>query len=84
MKDDPEHKHFVFDESATSLIQALLSCPGEPSPATTASVKFMITLQDERDLLNLGYTQEQITKLTPREAMDIIQAGTKELSRSIK
>ena len=45
------------------------------SLAGTASVKFMITAQDERDLRQLGYSQEQIDKFRPQEAADILRAG---------
>ncbi len=43
----------------------------------TASVKFMITMQDEKCLRNLGYSQSQIDKIKPQEAADILMAGTK-------
>ena len=39
----------------------------------TASVKFMITMQDEKDLRNLGYSQAQIDKIKPQEAVDILK-----------
>ena len=42
-----------------------------------ASVKFMITRQDEKGLHDLGYSQEEIDKIKPQEACDILQAGTK-------
>jgi hypothetical protein len=37
----------------------------------------MITIQDEKDLLDLGYSQAQIEKIKPQEASEIIQAGMK-------
>jgi len=43
--------------------------------STTASVKFMITMQDEQDLLSLGYNQEQIDKLKPQEVADILKTS---------
>lgn len=43
----------------------------------TASVKFMITMQDEKELCKLGYSQEQINKIKPQEVFEILQARTK-------
>ena len=39
-----------------------------------AAVKFMITKHEENALLNMGYTQEQIYKLKPQEAAEILKA----------
>ncbi|MDD2540520.1 MAG: hypothetical protein PHH28_05675 [Desulfuromonadaceae bacterium] len=50
----------------------------------SARVKFMITKKDEADLRRLGYNKEQINKLKPQEAVDIIQAGTKLNHPSVK
>ena len=78
MKDDKKSEQiFVFEESSVSILQAEIINSEQPAPATTASVKFMITIQDEKDLLNLGYSQEFIRKITPQEAMEIIQAALK-------
>ena len=46
--------------------------------ATVASVKFMITVQDEVDLRNLGYSQAQIDRFKPQEVADILAAGLKD------
>jgi hypothetical protein len=48
-------------------------------PSKKASVKFMITKQDEANLKSMGYTQEQINKMTPEEAGRIL-----ELSETLK
>ena len=45
--------------------------------AQTAQVKFMITMQDEKNLRDLGYSQVQIDTLKPQEAEHILEAGTK-------
>jgi len=45
--------------------------------ALSASVKFMITIQDEADLQSLGFSKEQIYKLKPQEAEDILRSGMK-------
>jgi hypothetical protein len=47
----------------------------EPAPATdgtTASVPMMITRQMEADLLARGFSQEDINKMTPQQANDIL------------
>jgi hypothetical protein len=75
----------VLDPETISMLQAIFKFSGkeENEPAIeegipkTASVKFMITMQDEKDLRNLGYSQEQIHKMKPQEARDILQSGTK-------
>lgn len=38
----------------------------------TASVKFMITLKDEENLRNLGYSQGEIQSMKPQEAAEIL------------
>jgi hypothetical protein len=43
----------------------------------SASVKFMITIQDEIELRNLGYSEAQIYQLKPQKAAEIIHAGMK-------
>jgi hypothetical protein len=87
--DDAKHDQVIFDPKATSIlpslfsisdleeINAILNNTNKESFSKTASVKFMITLQDERDLCRLGYSKEQIDKLKPQEAVDIIEAGMK-------
>jgi hypothetical protein len=44
--------------------------------STTASVKFMITRQDEISLRERGYSQAQIDRLRPQEVSDILAGGT--------
>jgi hypothetical protein len=78
LKDDYDsEQEFVFDASTVSILQTIFFNSEQPVLATTARVKFMISRQDEKDLLKLGYSQEVIEKLKPQEAMDIIQAGLK-------
>ena len=43
----------------------------------TASVKFMITKQDEIGLRGLGYSESQIDKIKPQEAAEILKAAMK-------
>lgn len=52
----------------------------EKNISKTASVKFMITLQDQKELRTLGYTQEQIDKIKPQDASDIIQKRIKSIA----
>lgn len=82
-----------FSAEALSILQGVFSAPQEEtesSPeskeeppeeseagAKTASVKFMITAQDEEELRRLGYAQAEIDRLKPQEAADIISAGTR-------
>lgn len=81
MKGDEEsgREAVMFDEQAISILQGVFNFPAEPATAEcfskTASVKFMITIQDESDLRNLGYSQEQIDKIKPQEAEDILKAN---------
>jgi len=75
----------VIDPGTLALLQSLskLSENEDNEPAMeegfskTASVKFMITMQDEKKLRDLGYSQAQIEKLKPEEARNLIEAGTK-------
>lgn len=68
----------IFDDKAVSILQEVFNCSGEPATAECfskiASVKFMITMQDEEDLRNLGYSQSQIDKIKPQEAGDILKS----------
>lgn len=80
-------KEFVFDKvmfdpEVLSALQSVFNPSGQDNFDSkgftkTACVKFMITIQDELDLHNLGYSKTQIDKLKPHEAADILQAGTK-------
>ncbi len=76
-----DHKDFVFDKvlfdiDALSTLQTIFDS-AESVGSKTASVKFMITLQDEADLRSLGYSKEQIDQLKPQDAEDILKSGTK-------
>ena len=51
--------------------------PTSEEGSKSASVKFMITMQDEIELRYLGYSETQIYKLKPQEAANILHAGTK-------
>jgi hypothetical protein len=71
----------IFDTEALSDLQLVFDsfCQSNFDSkgfTKTASVKFMITMQDESDLQGLGYSKAQIDKLKPQEAADILQAGT--------
>lgn len=73
-----DHKDFVFDKvlfdaDALSSLQSIFAS-AEAVGTKSASVKFMITSQDEADLQSLGYSKEQIDRLKPQEAADIIQS----------
>ncbi len=79
-----EHELSEFDEKAALTQNAILddSTAGvtygnRQSQSNMASVKFMITMQDEEGLRKLGYSQAQIDKIKPQEAMDILQSGMK-------
>jgi hypothetical protein len=75
----------ALDSETVSILQSIFDCPGndENEPALedgyskTASMKFMITMQDEKDLLDLGYSAEQIWKMKPQEAGDILMSVAK-------
>jgi hypothetical protein len=85
-KDNNANEGFVcdfemLDANDISVLRSILELsPEEPATgehiSTTASVKFMITMQDENELHNLGYSHKQIDKLKPQEAADILQART--------
>ena len=77
---------FVFDSTllgakGISVLESIFTSAADPSMVegltNTASVKFMITKQDEEDLRRLGYNTAQIDTIKPQEAADIINAGTK-------
>jgi len=69
----------MFDVQAISILQGVFNSTVEPAAeecfSKTASLKFMITNQDEENLRNLGYSQSQIDKLKPQEAEDILKAN---------
>jgi hypothetical protein len=76
-----EHKEFVFnkvlfDTDALSALQSIFNS-SDSVGSKSASVKFMITLQDETGLQNLGYSKEQIDQMKPQEAENILKAGIK-------
>lgn len=48
--------------------------PAKTEPTTKASIPVMITNKMEADLRAKGHTQEQIDKMTPQEANDILNA----------
>jgi hypothetical protein len=66
----------VFDSNALSALDSIYKSL-ESVDQKSASVKFMITIQEEADLKALGYSKEQIDKLKPQEAANIIQSGLK-------
>jgi hypothetical protein len=77
---------YVFDSTllgakGVSVLESIFKSVADPSMveglANTASVKFMITKQDETELNRLGYSAAQINSIKPQEAADIILAGTK-------
>lgn len=57
--------------------QAPVNPVTDEGPAKTARVKFMITMQDEKNLRDLGYSQAQIDTFKPQEAEQILRVGTK-------
>ena len=81
----------MFDEKSASNILSIFRCPdsenieamdetadgASEACSNTASIKFMITSQDENNLLNLGYSQTQINKLKPQEVADILKNAEK-------
>ncbi len=76
---DNNVEDFVFDTALFDL-NALTALDNiykslESVGSKSASVKFMITLQEEADLTALGYSKEQINKLKPLEAEDILKSG---------
>ena len=81
---DKRDNNMVLDPETITLLQSIFNNPGskadeperEAGSSNTASVKFMITIQDENDLRDLGYSQAQIDKMKPQEARDLLQSGT--------
>ena len=81
---DERDNNMVLDPGTITLLQSMFNNPGgraneparEEGLPKTASVKFMITIQDENDLRDLGYSQAQIDKMKPQEARDLLQSGT--------
>jgi hypothetical protein len=71
----------LFDTKAVSDLESIykrsVESAIEKGMSKSASVKFMITKQNEKDLRALGYSQEQIDKIKPQEAANIILAGRK-------
>lgn len=72
----------LFDTNALTILGSVFNTSYQDIFDTEAcsksvSVKFMITIQDEADLKVLGYSKEQIGKLKPQEAANIIQSGLK-------
>ena len=62
---------FKFNPEMGNILDAVFG--GAPSTeGATASIKFMITRQDEDDLMALGYTPEQISAMTPQQAREIL------------
>lgn len=79
--DSSNQNQLVFNSEAVSIVRLLMEHDMESliggAPSKTASVKFMLTMQDENNLRNLGYCKEHIDKMKPQEAADIIQSATK-------
>ena len=89
--DDFVFDHLMFDTEAVATLQSIIHASNKESSdsvlkgttenkevfSRTASVKFMITKQDEMELRILGYSNLQIDKIKPQEAVDIILSGTK-------
>ncbi len=80
------HDDYVFDSTllgakGISVLESIFTSAVDLSLVEelshTASVKFMITKQDETELNRLGYSAAQINTIKPQEAADIILAGTK-------
>lgn len=68
----------MLDTSTASMLLSIFDSSGDSEELSkTASVKFMITMQDEKELRDLGYSQTQIDTLKPQEAEDILRAGAK-------
>ena len=90
MEDDEDfgHQFAVFDANAVSVLQSVFNCSGAPQMeegfSKTVSVKFMLTMQDEEDLRDLGYSQSQIDKIKPQEAESIIQSGTQKAVQDLE
>ena len=73
--DDFVCDNVLFDIDALTALQTIFNS-SDSADSKSARVKFMITIQDEADLQALGYSKEQIDKLKPQEAADILTAGT--------
>ena len=85
-EESTEQDDFVFDSTllgaqGISVLESIFTGAVDSSMVegltNTASVKFMITKQDEEDLRHLGYSASEINSIKPQEAADIILAGTK-------
>jgi hypothetical protein len=72
--DDFVFDKVLFDIDALTALQSIFESV-DSVDSKSASVKFMITIQDEADLQGLGYSREQIDKFKPQEAADILTAG---------
>jgi len=74
----------VMDEATAAMLLSILGANqgdavgGFKAQDNTASVKFMITNHEEQELRQLGYGQEQIDRLKPQEAADILKATAQE------
>jgi hypothetical protein len=55
-----------------------------PSTPQTASVPFIITHRMEAALRNCGFSQEQINRLTPSGAWEILQTEARRLAAELK
>jgi hypothetical protein len=78
-KESPGGELMVSDE-AVSILRSIFQSPcaeGFDAPVKAASVKFMITAQDEKELRELGYSQTEIDKIRPQDAADILKAAGK-------
>lgn len=68
----------MFDTTTASMLLSIFDKPDDSEERSkTASVKFMITMQDEKELTDLGYSQAQINNLKPQEVENILKAGAK-------
>ncbi len=76
----------LFDADTVSNLPSVFKC-AEPEGlevsgvragcSKMASVKFMITIQDKKNLSTLGYSQSQIDKMKPQEAENILKTASK-------
>jgi hypothetical protein len=90
MADDIINNNLVLSPETICMLQSLFPGAGgkanEPAMDAdlpkTASVKFMITLEDEKNLGELGYSQAQIGKMKPNDAAEILQAGARAVAES--
>ncbi|MDD2364632.1 MAG: hypothetical protein PHN84_00565 [Desulfuromonadaceae bacterium] len=75
----------MFDAKAVSDLEVICRNAANEKAAEelpkSASVKFMITAQDEKELREIGYSQEQINRITPQEAENIIRKHSLEKQR---